>query len=43
MKYLPSEDSITEHFNGDHPGYLEIVNFCCCILDFNDNSLDFLT
>jgi len=40
---LPYEDSITEHFNGDHPGSLEILSFFCCILYFNDTSLGFLT
>jgi len=41
MKYLPCENSTTGHFNGDHPGFLDIVSFFCWILDFS--SLDFLT
>jgi len=41
IKNLQYKDSATKHFNGDHPGSLEIVSFFCWILDFN--SLDFLT
>lgn len=43
MKLFPYEDSIIEHFNGDHTGSLAIMSFFCCILDFNDTSLGFLT